>query len=645
MSGIEVAGMVLGAFPIILNCLEYYRKGFEPLEEWWQFRTHFIAFIDDVRHQMMKYNENMIRLLDPIITSTDTDNLAALLMVPLDRSQPGVDLEQILEGRLASELDRFLRIINRMHELMLSLNKLLQIEDGKISWVDNDQQRPWQWHFKRIQISFSKGKHKKVKKLAGHNRELEDILGYSERIIPIADRRKTSEPVTRFEKLRQHAYGIYQILAKQWRCQRSCRHHTAHLRLRAEEIAISLNILFQTGGVQQSTQMEGMQEIAIRRDESVKPPSSINVSYVSQSDPITAVQQTVFQQQFISHANPDLKHRIMKKLQNRISAMRSPVKYRRSLSEPVKKIGFGLDTSRSSTTSSTRAERPVDPVKSKSTLIGALAEVQGASNPLPEDTAGFGPIDDICTFLTEQDRTAGTLDDDDDFQSSFVLSKLPKEQLQFTDKAMLHSFCELLDAHHQMKINVSRRDRFEIATHVASALLQTHLSPWLSPKWTKNDFYFLVDMEAQSICSRYPLVCREFAATTSSTTLAGEDAEQNLNSQQESEEETRARLFTLGVMILELMFGHNIEACQFRSEYFGVDGRPNDQTDISTARRWSRRVLGESGPDISDVVRRCLDCSFGPQPSFADGRFREAVYAGVILPLASYTKLWPEVMP
>lgn len=132
MSGIEVASMVLGAFPIILNCLEYYRKGFEPLEEWWQFRTHFIAFIDDVRHQMMKYNENMIRLLDPIITSTGTDNLAALLMVPLDRSQPGVDLEQILEGRLASELDRFLRIINRMHELMLSLNKLLQIEDGKV---------------------------------------------------------------------------------------------------------------------------------------------------------------------------------------------------------------------------------------------------------------------------------------------------------------------------------------------------------------------------------------------------------------------------------------------------------------------------------------------------------------------------------
>lgn len=132
MSGIELAGLVLGAFPIILNGLESYRKGFEPLEEWWQFRTHFILFIDDVRHQMMKYNANMIRLLDPIVMSTDDDKLATLLRIP-SPNHPEFDLEKVLEGRLASELDRFLRIVSRMHELMLSLKKLLQIEDGKAS--------------------------------------------------------------------------------------------------------------------------------------------------------------------------------------------------------------------------------------------------------------------------------------------------------------------------------------------------------------------------------------------------------------------------------------------------------------------------------------------------------------------------------
>lgn len=88
------------------------------------------------------------------------------------------------------------------------------------------------------------------------------------------------------------------------------------------------------------------------------------------------------------------------------------------------------------------------------------------------------------------------------------------------------------------------------------------------------------------------------------------------------------------------MFGHNIEDCSVRSKYF-EDGQPNDQTDRSTAWVWAREVLGECmcGAHMSDVVRRCLDCSFGPTPSFADVRFRQSVYDGVILPLINYKKL------
>jgi hypothetical protein len=82
MAGVEVAGLVLGSFPIILNCLDYYREGMEPLEEWWSFRTHFIEFVDGIRHQMMRYNENMTRLLDPIIP--DNKSLATLIGNPAD---------------------------------------------------------------------------------------------------------------------------------------------------------------------------------------------------------------------------------------------------------------------------------------------------------------------------------------------------------------------------------------------------------------------------------------------------------------------------------------------------------------------------------------------------------------------------------
>jgi len=130
LTGIEVAGLVLGAFPILLNCLDYYREGFEPLEEWWNFRTHFIAFVDDVRHQMMRYNENMIRLLDPIIT--DNESLTKLVGNPRDPRWRDGSLDEPLEQHLASEHERFLRIVDRMNEVVEDLKKLLQIKDGRV---------------------------------------------------------------------------------------------------------------------------------------------------------------------------------------------------------------------------------------------------------------------------------------------------------------------------------------------------------------------------------------------------------------------------------------------------------------------------------------------------------------------------------
>ena len=130
MSGVEAVGFVLGAFPILLNCLDYYREGFEPLEEWWNFRTHFISFVDDIRHQMMRYHENMIRLLDPIVT--DTDSLTALVQNAKDPRWTDGSLREPLEQRLASEHDRFLRIVERMEAVIEHLKKLLQIKGGEV---------------------------------------------------------------------------------------------------------------------------------------------------------------------------------------------------------------------------------------------------------------------------------------------------------------------------------------------------------------------------------------------------------------------------------------------------------------------------------------------------------------------------------
>lgn len=135
------------------------------------------------------------------------------------------------------------------------------------------------------------------------------------------------------------------------------------------------------------------------------------------------------------------------------------------------------------------------------------------------------------------------------------------------------------------------------------------------------------------------LVQREFSFPNF-TPRAPEDTAAALPPHFCDEEATRACLFSVGVIILSLIFGHSIESCSFRRDYYGFNNRPNDQTEIYTARKWARGVLGRWGVDISDVVRQCLDCSFDPRPDFSDKTFWDAVYKGVVKPLASYSKMW-----
>ncbi|CAM1501131.1 Fc.00g102930.m01.CDS01 [Cosmosporella sp. VM-42] len=662
MSGVEVVGLVLGGFPILLNCLEYYRHGFEPLEEWWNFKTQFVKFVDDVKHQMMLYDQNLKRLLDPIVTDNETFN--DLTADPSDPRWRDGSLASPLERRLSSELDRFLRIIDRMNKVMEDLRRLLQVEDGKatlsyilnpndiltpiltsiltsvltlkqISWVGTPQQKPWQWHYKRLQISFSKGKHKKVKKLDSCNKELEEILGYGEHIIAISNRRKSSKPVSHLETIRQHACRLYNTLKLQWKCDEAAHTHKAHLSLHVEAAPVRLSVIFPIGSsggtatssprlqaiLVQSREVSGLSSahsnLTLSPKVNPKPgpntmpntnPNtgpSLNLNVGLQYDVLSAAQETV-----INTKTQKKKSSLVSRLTKKLQRVSSP---------PPKSVKFRGEVPMIAVTPS-----DIDPTPN---IILQTCNRPTATSPTT--------ISELCSFLGNDRSSLATIQDE--FDRAFDLSKEAKA----VEEATLLAFPELLRRHHQQMVEISRQCRFEMAAYIATALLHAHLSPWLSSKWSKRDLHFLADTNQFPLCNSHPFVSRNFVSIP-------RDDENDVwasGTREENEEATRACLFAVGVMILELIFGRNIEDCSFRAEYYGKDNQPNDQTDVSTARRWAKKVLGESGPQIADAVRRCLDCSFGPRPNFADVRFREAVYEGVIKPLAAYSGTWEEEVP
>ncbi|KAK5999132.1 hypothetical protein PT974_01521 [Cladobotryum mycophilum] len=638
MSGIEVAGLVLGAFPILLNCLEYYKKGFEPLEEWWNFRTKFISFIDDIRHQQMKYQDTLTRLLDPIVT--DNKTLTELIDDPRNPRWKDGSLTGPLEQRLSSEQDRFFRIIDRMNEIMQSFNKLLQIEDGQISWAVIPQQKPWQWHYKRLQISFSNGKAKKVKKLEAHNKELEEILGYSERIVPIADRRKSSPPVALLEKVRKHASSVHSTLKKRWKCEGGSHIHEAYLSLRAEVVSVTLSVMFIFSSGGDASSKKKTEEIIIQQNKAQIPTQPMDISLVQRSAALGVTQAELERQQELAKAKPNFLHRsslILHEIGSSFGLTKKSVRFATSdMSPPT----ISVTLTRSMEQCSTRQAESL------------MCSHQSITTTITNDSITLGGlstsdlISDICVFLHDNESGMGIVEDE--FSNHLEFSKSRKGQRMITsEKVELYQLRRILTDGHRHEIELLRRDRFEIAAHIASALLQAYPSPWLPRKWSKNEFYLLVDTETHSVCSTRPFVSQSFVEAHEEEEEEEEEEgkeDEAFDPYQLSEEDTRDCLLNVGVIILELIFGQNIEDCGFYKDYCGKDGKPNDQTDMSAARKWSKKVVRDSGVNIYDVVRRCLDCSFGPKPNFSDVRFRESVYEGVIKPLANYSDVWPEVI-
>lgn len=57
-----MAGLVLGLFPLIVATLEAYEEGFEPLKDWWRFRSEFVQFIHVMGRQAAIFDENLEEL-------------------------------------------------------------------------------------------------------------------------------------------------------------------------------------------------------------------------------------------------------------------------------------------------------------------------------------------------------------------------------------------------------------------------------------------------------------------------------------------------------------------------------------------------------------------------------------------------------
>lgn len=130
VTGIEVAGLVLAVFPIVVNAIDEYRQGLERMKDWWRYRTKFIALARDIDTQDLIFQENIELLLSPVVS--DDVEMDALVNDPAGPEWAKPDLRERLMERLPKSFDAYIAIVQEMNRILEELQTHLGIVDGKV---------------------------------------------------------------------------------------------------------------------------------------------------------------------------------------------------------------------------------------------------------------------------------------------------------------------------------------------------------------------------------------------------------------------------------------------------------------------------------------------------------------------------------
>ena len=131
MTGVEAAGLVLGAFPLILKAIDGYHGYVEPVKDLMFYKLRFDEFHRAVTIQSAKFNHSLGEILDPIVTLKTKDELLN------DHKGPAwgcSKLTEELKRTLAKNYDAFTGTVQSMDETLQKLKQGLGITE-KVSIV------------------------------------------------------------------------------------------------------------------------------------------------------------------------------------------------------------------------------------------------------------------------------------------------------------------------------------------------------------------------------------------------------------------------------------------------------------------------------------------------------------------------------
>ncbi|KAH7086083.1 hypothetical protein BKA63DRAFT_32446 [Paraphoma chrysanthemicola] len=569
MSGLEIAGVLLGAFPLIVTSVEHWRDVAKVGGYFWRVKQEYIACRREVQFHELLYKRNLKELLLPILH--DVGDMTQLLSDPGGKGWSEEGLQDRLTNRLQESYALYMEIVNEMNEAAQKLKQELVIDKTPIQnrlAPAKPQQPPAlapqsrpskfasakdKWDYETFRISFSFGepvRRELFGRLKECNERLEKLLSTSDKLSALENAAPTATKHSHtlestFKKVWRTSDLLYRAIQNAWQC--TClQHHHANLRLEHRKSSEACFDIILTPG-----------------------------NHSSQSIPAWS----------------------WKGLQ-----CKQPV----SCCDPQQKL-HPVPLSQSS-------QNPNNSTSTRSSLITLTKRKQvvfrtpAATTPSIQ-LSGSRSLDiRLCHALgtAHHDQCLGTISHDDE---TFHLHPAKLQNAPGTSEPLTLDRILSGDVSDQM----TRRQRYTIALLLASSVAQLHPTPWLNPALTKDDILFFPSLNDTSY--HKPFIRQGFKPTQPNTIPAINDT----------------TFASLGILLLELCYGRRLEDYAFRKKYEPSTGDTKDAFDLMAALKWSQGLSEEGGPEYAAAVKWCFFAGTGT--GSGSNSWRGEIIKNVIRPL------------
>lgn len=130
MSGIEVAGLVLGAFPLAIAAVTEYGEAAKRFRLWYNIGLEHRRCRNDLEFHRVAFVQHLRHLLYPLVS--DDDELESLLSDTEDVSWHEKSLDDSLRKRLGESYETYFNYIGSMRQVMQTLNEDLAVDLGSL---------------------------------------------------------------------------------------------------------------------------------------------------------------------------------------------------------------------------------------------------------------------------------------------------------------------------------------------------------------------------------------------------------------------------------------------------------------------------------------------------------------------------------